>query len=153
MIKSDVQLGGEEKEISILFTDLRGFTSLSENRAPGDVLDFLNEYLTRMTAVIDRHGGVVDKYIGDAIMALFGAPLELPDHATRAVACALEMIEELEQCNNAFHARGWPQLAMGVGVHTGKVVVGNMGSKDRLNYTAIGDGVNLASRLESATKE
>jgi len=153
LIRSDVQLGGEEKEITILFTDLRGFTSLSENRTPGEVLDFLNEYLTRMTAVIDKHSGVVDKYIGDAIMALFGAPLELRDHAGRAVDCALEMIEELEYSNAAFKARGWPQLAMGVGVHTGKVVVGNMGSKDRLNYTAIGDGVNLASRLESATKE
>ena len=153
LIQSDVQLGGEEKEISILFTDLRGFTGLSENRAPAEVLDFLNEYLTRMTAVIDRHGGVVDKYIGDAIMALFGAPLALPDHANRAVACALEMTKELEHSNAAFQAKGWPELAMGIGIHTGKVVVGNMGSKDRLNYTAIGDGVNLASRLESATKE
>jgi len=153
LIKSDVQLGGEEKEITILFTDLRGFTSLSENRAPAEVLDLLNEYLTRMTAVIDRHGGVVDKYIGDAIMALFGAPLAMPDHAGRAVACALEMIAELEKSNVVFREKGWPELAMGVGIHTGKVVVGNMGSKDRLNYTAIGDGVNLASRLESVTKE
>jgi len=153
LIRSDVQLGGEEKEITILFTDLRGFTGLSENRSPKEVLDFLNEYLTRMTSVIDKHGGVVDKYIGDAIMALFGAPLEFPDHATRAVACAMEMIEELQHGNAAFRVKGWPQLAMGIGVHTGKVVVGNMGSKDRLNYTAIGDGVNLASRLESATKE
>lgn len=153
LIRSEVQLGGEEKEITVLFTDLRGFTGLSENRAPGEVLDILNEYLTRMTAVIDRHGGVVDKYIGDAIMALFGAPLELQNHATRAVACAQEMVEELNHCNAAFRARGWPELAMGIGIHTGKVVVGNMGSKDRLNYTAIGDGVNLASRLESATKE
>ena len=153
LIRSDVQLGGEEREISILFTDLRGFTGLSEHRAPGEVLDILNEYLTRMTSVIDKHGGVVDKYIGDAIMALFGAPLDLPDHATRAVACALEMIEELQHGNVAFQAKDWPALAMGIGVHTGKVVVGNMGSKDRLNYTAIGDGVNLASRLESATKE
>lgn len=153
LIKSDVKLGGEEKDISILFTDLRGFTGLSENRAPADVLDFLNEYLTRMTAVIDRHGGVVDKYIGDAIMALFGAPLELENHAERAVACAIEMVEELENNNRVFREKGWPELAMGIGVHTGKVVVGNMGSRDRLNYTAIGDGVNLASRLESVTKE
>lgn len=153
LIKSDLQLGGEEKVITILFTDLRGFTSLSENRAPREVLDLLNEYLTRMTAVIDRHAGVVDKYIGDAIMALFGAPLSLPDHASRAVACALEMIAELDQCNAVFQAKGWPAIAMGVGIHTGRVVVGNMGSKDRLNYTAIGDGVNLASRLESVTKE
>lgn len=153
LLRSEVQLGGEEKEITVLFTDLRGFTSLSEHRAPKEVLDFLNEYLTRMTAVIDRHGGVVDKYIGDAIMALFGAPLALPDHPHRAVACALEMIEELERSNSVFQAKGWPEIAMGVGVHTGRVVVGNMGSKDRLNYTAIGDGVNLASRLESVTKE
>jgi adenylate cyclase len=153
LIKSDLQLGGEEKEITVLFTDLRGFTTLSENRAPGEVLDFLNEYFTAMTAVIDKYGGVVDKYIGDAIMALFGAPLALPDHAGRAVACAVEMIAALEQSNVAFQARGWPLIAMGVGIHTGRVVVGNMGSKDRLNYTAIGDGVNLAARLESVTKE
>lgn len=153
LIKSDLQLGGEEKEITVLFTDLRGFTTLSEKRAPAEVLDFLNEYFTGMTAVIDKYGGVVDKYIGDAIMALFGAPLVLPDHAGRAVACAIEMIEVLEKSNAAFQARGWPVIAMGVGIHTGRVVVGNMGSKDRLNYTAIGDGVNLASRLESVTKE
>ena len=153
LIKSDVQLGGEEKEITVLFTDLRDFTGLSESRTPVEVLDFLNEYLTRMTAVIDNHGGVVDKYIGDAIMALFGAPLPMADHADRAVACALALTEELKACNLAFQERGWPQLAMGVGVHTGKVVIGNMGSKNRLNYTAIGDGVNLASRLESVTKD
>jgi len=153
LISSDVQLGGEEKEITILFTDLRNFTGLSENRSPSDMLDILNEYLTRMTAVIDRHGGVVDKYIGDAIMALFGAPVNLPDHPSRAVACALEMLDELVLCNASFKTRGWPELDMGIGVHSGKVVVGNMGSSDRLNYTAIGDGVNLASRLESATKD
>ncbi|MBF8270727.1 MAG: cyaA 2, partial [Gammaproteobacteria bacterium] len=107
----------------------------------------------RMTVVIDKHGGVVDKYIGDAIMALFGAPLAMSDHASRAVACALEMISELEKNNVIFREKGWPELAMGVGIHTGKVVVGNMGSKDRLNYTAIGDGVNLAARLESVTKD
>jgi len=153
LISSDVQLGGEEKEITILFTDLRNFTGLSENRSPSDMLDILNEYLTRMTAVIDRHGGVVDKYIGDAIMALFGAPVNLPDHPSRAVACALEMLDELVLCNASFKTRGWPELDMGIGVHSGKVIVGNMGSSDRLNYTAIGDGVNLASRLESATKD
>ena len=153
LINKDVQLGGEEKVITVLFTDLRGFTNLSENRPPQEVLDFLNAYLTGMTSVIDKHGGVVDKYIGDAIMALFGAPLELKDHASRAVACGMEMIEQLAKSNEIFKDRNWPELAMGVGINTGTVVVGNMGSKDRLNYTAIGDAVNLASRLESVTKE
>lgn len=153
LINKDVQLGGEEREMSIMFTDLRNFTSLSEKRQPGEVLDFLNEYLTRMTKVIDKHGGVVDKYVGDAIMALFGAPIELENHAESAVACALEMIEELEKSNTAFREKGWPELAMGIGINTDTVVVGNMGSRDRLNYTVIGDGVNLASRLESVTKQ
>jgi len=153
LINKDVQLGGEEREMTILFTDLRNFTGLSERRTPAEVLTLLNEYLTRMTRVIDRHGGVVDKYIGDAIMALFGAPLELPDHADKAVHCAIEMIQSLEQLNREFRAKGWPELGMGVGINTGNVVVGNMGSNDRLNYTVIGDNVNLASRLESVTKD
>ncbi len=153
LINKDVKLGGEEREMTILFTDLRNFTGLSEKRAPAEVLTLLNEYLTLMTAVIDKHGGVVDKYIGDAIMALFGAPLELPDHANRAVRCAIEMTHVLTDMNRDFRARGLPELGMGIGVNSGNVVVGNMGSKDRLNYTVIGDNVNLASRLESVTKE
>ena len=153
LINKDVKLGGEEREMTILFTDLRNFTGLSEKRAPAEVLTLLIEYLTLMTAVIDKHGGVVDKYIGDAIMALFGAPLELPDHANRAVHCAIEMTQTLASMNRDFRARGLPELGMGIGVNSGNVVVGNMGSKDRLNYTVIGDNVNLASRLETVTKE
>lgn len=153
LINKDVQLGGEEREVTILFTDLRNFTGLSEKRSPAEVLTILNEYLTVMTGIIDQYGGVVDKYIGDAIMALFGAPLELPDHAYKAVHCAVEMTQTLEKLNLSFRERGWPELAMGIGINTGNVVVGNMGSKDRLNYTVIGDNVNLASRLESVTKD
>lgn len=153
LISKDVQLGGEEREMTIMFTDLRNFTGLSEQRSPVEVLSLLNEYLTQMTKVIDKYGGVVDKYIGDAIMALFGAPLELPDHAYKAVHCAIEMAQTMEKLNQDFRERGWPELEMGIGINSGNVVVGNMGSKDRLNYTVIGDNVNLASRLESATKD
>ncbi|MGK0297715.1 MAG: adenylate cyclase [Gammaproteobacteria bacterium] len=153
LISKDLHLGGEEREMTILFSDLRGFTSFSEKRPPTQVLTILNEYLTKMTTIIDSHGGVVDKYIGDAIMALFGAPLEMPGHAEIAVKCAIEMTEALHKLNIEFKERGWPDLRMGIGVNTGNVVVGNMGSRDRLNYTVIGDNVNLASRLEAVTKE
>ena len=153
LISKDVQLGGEERDMTILFTDLRNFTGLSEKRSPAEVLNLLNEYLTLMTGIIDKHGGVVDKYIGDAIMALFGAPLVLPDHAEKAVNCAMEMTSALNKLNIEFTRKGLPELAMGIGVNTGNVVVGNMGSRDRLNYTVIGDNVNLASRLESVTKD
>jgi adenylate cyclase len=153
LISKELHMGGEEREMTILFTDLRGFTSLSEKRSPSEVLTILNEYLTRMTAVIDNYGGVVDKYIGDAVMALFGAPLEMPNHAEKAVNCAIDMTEALDLLNHEFWEKGWPVLTMGIGINTGNVVVGNMGSRDRLNYTVIGDNVNLASRLEALTKE
>ena len=153
LMAGDLQLGGEERELTIMFTDLRGFTGISETMSPAALLEILNNYLTRMTAIIDRHGGVVDKYIGDAIMAIFGAPLHYDDHAERAVRCAQEMQAALEDFNRDAGARGWPELTMGIGINTGVVVVGNMGSEDRLNYTVIGDGVNLAARLESATKD
>ena len=153
LINKDVKLGGEEKEMTILFTDLRNFTGMSEKRPPAEVLSLLNEYLTRMTGIIDKYGGVVDKYIGDAIMALFGAPLDLPEHAQKAVRCAIEMNTALIQLNHDFEKKGLPTLEMGIGINTGNVVVGNMGSRDRLNYTVIGDNVNLAARLESITKE
>ena len=124
LLNKDIQLGGEERELTVLFTDIRNFTSLSEKRQPAEVLEFLNKYLTQMTTIIDKHGGVVDKYIGDAIMALFGAPLEIKDHAACAVACAIEMTETLKQSNEAFKQQGWPELQMGVGINTGIVVAG-----------------------------
>lgn len=153
LLHSDLQLGGEEREVTILFCDLRDFTSFSEKMAPTEVLALLNRYLDRMSAIIERHGGVIDKYVGDAIMALFGAPVALPDAPARAIAAARDMARALEQLNAELRTEGKPALAFGVGINTAQVVAGNMGSKTRLNYTVIGDGVNLASRLEGLTKD
>ncbi len=153
LLHSDLQLGGEEREVTILFCDLRDFTSFSEKMAPAEVLTLLNRYLDRMSTIIERHGGVIDKYIGDAIMALFGAPVAAPDAPARAVAAARDMARALESLNAELRNEGKPALAFGVGINTAQVVAGNMGSKTRLNYTVIGDGVNLASRLEGLTKD
>jgi adenylate cyclase len=153
LLRSGVQLGGEEREVTMLFSDLRDFTSWSEKLAPTDVLVLLNRYLDRMSGIVEKHGGVVDKYIGDAIMALFGAPLAAADDADRAIAAAREMEAALGELNRELVAEGKPALAFGVGINTARVVAGNMGSKTRLNYTVIGDGVNLASRLEGLTKD
>jgi adenylate cyclase len=153
LLQSDLKLGGEEREVTILFSDLRDFTGLSERLTPTEVLTLLNRYLDRMSAIIEQHGGVIDKYIGDAIMALFGAPVALPDAAARALAAARDMADSLAEMNRELEAEGQPTLAFGVGINTARVVAGNMGSNTRLNYTVIGDGVNLASRLESMTKD
>jgi adenylate cyclase len=153
LLHSDLKLGGEEREVTILFCDLRDFTSLSEKLAPTEVLSLLNRYLDRMSTIIERHGGVIDKYIGDAIMALFGAPVAVPDAPTRAVAAARDMAQALVSLNAELRNEGKPELAFGIGINTAQVVAGNMGSHTRLNYTVIGDGVNLASRLEGLTKD
>jgi len=153
LLKAGVQLGGEEREVTILFSDLRDFTSWSEKLPPGEVLALLNRYLDRMSGIVERHGGVVDKYIGDAIMALYGAPISAADDADRAIATAREMDAALIELNRELVAEGRAPLAFGVGINTARVVAGNMGSKTRLNYTVIGDGVNLASRLEGLTKD
>jgi class 3 adenylate cyclase len=152
LLARGVELGGEERQVTMLFSDVRGFTTLAEGRTPREVLALLNRYLTRMSAVVERHGGVVDKYVGDAVMALFGAPLAHDDDADRAVATALDMVTALAELNRELAAEGLPPLAIGIGVHGDRVVAGNMGSTSRLNYTVIGDGVNLASRLEGVTK-
>lgn len=152
LLHSDLQLGGEEREVTILFCDLRNFTSMSEKLTPTEMLALLNRYLDCMSTIIEQHGGVIDKYIGDAIMALFGAPVAVPDAANRAVMAAREMARALDQLNRQLRAEGKPSLAFGIGINTARVVAGNMGSKSRLNYTVIGDGVNLASRLEGLTK-
>ncbi len=152
LLSRELELGGEEREVSILFADIRDFTGLGERQSPAELLDLLNRYLTHMTGVIEAQGGVVDKYIGDAIMALFGAPLAHGDDAQRAVRAALGMVREMASLNDELAGLGLPRIAAGIGINTGNVVAGNMGSARRLNYTVIGDGVNLAARIEGLTR-
>ncbi|MDB6128573.1 MAG: cyaA 2 [Verrucomicrobia bacterium] len=152
LLRDGATLGGEEREVTILFADLRGFTTLSEKLTPPELLALLNRYLDRMSAEIERHGGVIDKFIGDAIMALFGAPIAQGNSAERALSAALAMEHALIALNAEFAAEGRPPLAIGVGVNTARVVAGNIGSHRRLNYSVIGDGVNVAARLQSLTR-
>ena len=151
--KKEVQLGGEERKVTILFSDIRSFTSLSEARTPHEILEFLNMYLTKMSALIEKNGGVIDKYIGDAIMALWGAPVSHDEYIQLAVKTTLEMVQEMNTINEYLTGIGWPEVGIGIGLNTEVVVAGNMGSPNRLNYTVIGDGVNLASRIEGVTKQ
>jgi len=146
-----LELGGEKREVSLLMADLRGFTSLSERLSPESVVKILNRYLGTMTDIILRHQGTIDEFIGDAIFVIFGAPIHQEDHATRAVACALSMQLAMDEVNAYTQQEGLPVLAMGIGVHTGEVVVGNIGSEKRAKYGAVGRPVNLTSRIESYT--
>jgi adenylate cyclase len=139
---------GEERELSILFTDIRGFTSLSEKLSPQQVVNLLNRYFTPMTALVREHSGTMDKFIGDALMAFWNAPLDVPEHPARAVSVALAMQEKLLTLNGELQAEFGVELRIGAGIHTGPAYVGNMGSAELVNYTLIGDNVNLASRLE-----
>jgi adenylate cyclase len=142
-----------DAELTILFADVRGFTSISESLKPGDLREYINEYLTAMSTIIrGRYRGTLDKYIGDAIMAFWGAPVEDAEHARNAVRAALDMLEECEALNRRFVTRGWPALKIGIGIESGMVRVGDMGSQIRRAYTAMGDAVNIASRLEGRTK-
>jgi adenylate cyclase len=132
---------------------VRGFTGISEALSPDDLREYINEYLTEMSTIIrDRHRGTLDKYIGDAIMAFWGAPVDDPHHARNAVLAALDMQTRIKTLGDAFRARGWPPLEIGIGVNSGMVRVGDMGSRVRRAYTAMGDAVNVASRLEGRTK-
>jgi adenylate cyclase len=144
---------GKRRRITVLFSDIRGFTSISEGLRPEEVVELLGEYFNTMVPIVLKHGGTLDKYVGDAIMALFGAPLAQEDHAARAARAALEMVAQLPVLSPRWEARCGHALRIGVGINTGDAVVGVMGADHRREYSAIGDTVNLASRLEGVTKE
>jgi adenylate cyclase len=145
-----LRLGGEKRPVTILFSDLVGFTSLSERMDPEQLVTLLNHYLDEMSNLVLRDGGTLDKYIGDAIMALYGAPTSQPDHALRACRTALCMQSRLRELNTEWTQQGFPELHLRIGINTGAPVVGNIGGERRFDYTALGDAVNLAARLEPA---
>ncbi len=153
LLSGKVHLGGETLTVTILFTDIRSFTTISEKMNAQELVGLLNEYFTEMVGIVMDSDGVVDKYIGDAIMAVFGAPVPKREDPVNAVTAAVRMRQALKRLNVRLEARGIQPLRTGIGIHTGEVVAGNIGSERRLEYTVIGDAVNLASRLESNTKE
>jgi adenylate cyclase len=149
----DYPIESQNKKLTILFADVRGFTRIAEAMEPQALREYLNRFLTRMTEVVHRHEGTVDKYMGDAIMAFWGAPIDDPRQEDNAVAAAIDMQKAVVLLNEEFEQRGWPLLAIGIGINSGTARVGDMGSQLRRTYTAIGDAVNLAARLEAATKK
>ena len=148
-----LKLGGDKKDLTVMFSDIRGFTTISEKLTPEELVHLLNEYLTAMTDIVFKYEGLLDKYIGDAIMAVFGAPVDQPDHAMRSCRTALEMMATLKGLQQKWAAEGRPFVDIGVGINSGDMVVGNMGSNMRFDYTVMGDNVNLSSRLEGINKE
>ena len=150
---SNFSMEGESRELTILFSDVRGFTTISESLDAKTLSEFINAFLTPFTKVIYQHRGTIDKYMGDCIMAFWGAPIKDENHARQGVLSAFEMLKAMELLNLEFIQRGWPPIKVGIGLNSGRVSVGNMGSQIRLAYTVMGDAVNLASRLESITKE
>ena len=146
-----LKLGGEKREVTLLMSDLRGFTALAERLEATEVVSLLNHYLSAMVELIHRTGGTIDEIIGDAIFVLFGAPTVMPDAAQRAVRCALEMQKGMPGVNEHNFKMGWPEIEMGIGIHTGEVVVGNIGSTKRSKYAVVGRTVNLTARIESFT--
>jgi len=150
IINNPPELGGQDKDLTVLFSDIRGFTSMSERMSPQELVNHLNEYLTAMTGIILEYEGTLDKYVGDEIMCFWGAPLPQEDHALLACQCALKQMEVLGQLNER-----WPperQINIGIGINSGIMTVGNMGSLQRMDYTLTGDNVNLGARLEGTNK-
>ncbi len=147
-----LKLGGEKREVTILFSDIRSFTTLSESLQPEELVKLLNDYLSPMTRIVLEERGTLDKYIGDAVMAIFNAPLDVSDHPEHACRSAFKMIEKLAELNQKFSSAALPVIDIGIGINTGVAIVGNMGADIRFDYTAIGDNVNLASRLEGLNK-
>jgi adenylate cyclase len=148
-----LKLGGERRYATFLFTDVRGFTALSESLEPEQVTYIMNRALTAQQEAVQKHGGMVDKYIGDAMMAIFNAPIDLEDHETKALECAIDIQKNMHELNYVLVDEGITPVTIGIGINTGFAVIGNMGSKNRFDYTAIGDAVNVAARLESGTKQ
>jgi adenylate cyclase len=146
-------LGGKRRTMTVLFSDVRGFTAMSEKATPEEVVGQLNEYFSRMVDVLFAHHGTLDKFVGDMVMGLFGAPLDDPDHAEHAVQTALAMSRALDELNQEWAAAGRPVLDIGIGISTGDMVAGNIGSSAIMSYTVIGDTVNLGARLESLNKD
>jgi adenylate cyclase len=142
--------GAKAQEVTVLFSDIRGFTALSETMRPDDMATLLTEYFTEMVECVFRHDGTLDKFIGDSVMAQWGAPIAADDDADKAMAAAIEMIQELEKLNTKWKSEGRPQLNIGIGINQGEAFAGNIGSERRLEFTVIGDTVNTASRLCSA---
>ncbi len=143
---------GESKELTVLFSDIRGFTTISEALSATELKTLLNDFFTPITEIIFKHNGTIDKYVGDMVMAFWGAPLDDPQHRENAIIAGLEMLEKVEELKEEFAARGYPEVNVGVGINTGLMNVGDMGSTYRRSYTVLGDVVNLGSRLEGLTK-
>ena len=153
ILNGELILEGEKRIVTIMFCDLRGYTPLAERKDPKDVVELLNEYFTEMEKAIKEHGGTIIQFIGDEIEAAFGAPLELEDHADKAVLSALKMRERLHVLNDKRAKRGESPISHGIGIHTGEVLAGSVGSPDRLVYALVGDAVNTASRIQNLNKE
>ena len=151
--EEEYAIGGELREMTVMFSDIRGFTAISENMEPRELTQMMNAYFTSMTEAIQSHRGTIDKYIGDAIMAFWGAPIHDEKHALNALEATIEMVNRLEDLAIEFEKHGWPKISIGVGINSGPMYVGNIGSEFRMSYTVLGDAVNLGSRVEALTKK